>query len=431
MTHTNPFNEKTQEQLVLYAPTRLAGHLQAAESQANTIAIAALQTIAQHKPLSPFHPSILGFCHALSKRLLNKGIPELSALGYWLRTSNIKRWQASQQRTEGAILALGTVVHFAPANVDTMFVYSWVCSLLMGNNNIVRLSARLSTNAMSDSEITRQLLQAINDLYASPEFCEIAQRNVFITYPHNDGVSQQLSALADGRIIWGGDDSVTAIRCIPAKPKTRDIGFADRYSVALIAAESIIDIAAAMPVAEQLWRDIQPYSQMACSSPRTLFFLGNATQLYLVLQALEQVKLQRDVSGSPSLTKQNDHLIASQLALATGAANQVTQNQAITAVTVPELSMEIRDNLYQWHVGDGYLYVHMMTTLDNLAKNLDSRCQTLSYWGLPLQEVVQAFDSAPIMQIDRVVPLGQALDFSPIWDGYDLFHQLSRCVVTN
>jgi len=30
--------------------------------------------------------------------------------------------------------------------------------------------------------------------------------------------------------------------------------------------------------------------------------------------------------------------------------------------------------------------------------------------------------------IDRIVPVGQALDFSPLWDGYVLFSELTRRV---
>ena len=33
--------------------------------------------------------------------------------------------------------------------------------------------------------------------------------------------------------------------------------------------------------------------------------------------------------------------------------------------------------------------------------------------------------------IDRVVPIGNALDFNSIWDGYDLVEQFSRKVSIN
>jgi len=435
VTHINPSEPNQQERLVLYTPLSVFD-----EKHISThCSVSQLATLAQQPCLAPFDAEILRFFKQLSKSLLTTHIPELSALGYWLRASNLKRWQQTvSQRSDlsSQTLALGTVLHFAPANVDTMFVYSWACALLMGNSNIVRLSAQ-------DSPLKQQLLHAINALYELPEFADIAKRNAFITYEHNQQQSQQhsqqnsqqditaaLSALADGRVIWGGDDTVNQIRAIAAKPRSRDIAFADRYSVAVVSGEAFSDTTSALPVAERLWRDIQPYSQMACSSPRTLFFMGDDTQLGYLLQALEQVQGVPDQNSSDkSITRQNDHLIAAQLALATGAAQQVTQNRAITAVSVLQFNEAIANNLYQWHVGDGLLYVTRIGKLDELPRNINAHCQTISYAGMEVQEIIKAFDTAPITQIDRIVPLGQALDFSPVWDGYDLFNQLSRQVL--
>ena len=36
----------------------------------------------------------------------------------------------------------GLVFHVPPANVDTIFVYSWALSALAGNPNVVRISSR-------------------------------------------------------------------------------------------------------------------------------------------------------------------------------------------------------------------------------------------------------------------------------------------------
>ena len=88
---------------------------------------------------APFSGKISEFTSALSDTLLRSGdtkrYPELVALGFWLRKSNINKMQ--QQVAGSWRKPLGLVVHYTPANVDTMFVYSWVCSLLMGNRNIV------------------------------------------------------------------------------------------------------------------------------------------------------------------------------------------------------------------------------------------------------------------------------------------------------
>jgi hypothetical protein len=43
--------------------------------------------------------------------------------------------------------------------------------------------------------------------------------------------------------------------------------------------------------------------------------------------------------------------------------------------------------------------------------------------------LLKLIENPSIQGIDRVVPVGQALDFSPTWDGYDLLAQLSRSVI--
>ena len=59
------------------------------------------------------------------------------------------------------------------------------------------------------------------------------------------------------------------------------------------------------------------------------------------------------------------------------------------------------------------------------------RCQTLSVWGVAIEDLVKLVGEVPTAGIDRVVPIGQALDFQTIWDGYDLLTQLSRVVTVS
>ena len=158
-----------------------------------------IRQLAEHTRLMPFDQRVLDFLQALSESLLSSQTyrysPELLALGYWLRRANIQRIRA---KTENTVLKpVGTVVHFTPANVDTMFVYSWVCSLLVGNHNIVRLPS---------AELTQQqlLLGALNDVLCRSEFAPVAMRNLFVTYDKTSDISQELSLMADARVYLGG-----------------------------------------------------------------------------------------------------------------------------------------------------------------------------------------------------------------------------------
>ena len=104
-----------------------------------------LKNITTRSYLKPFDPVLLQFTEQLSKKILlireSKYYPEIMALGFWLRKANIRKMKNNflDQQKNKFILPRGIVLHFAPSNVDTIFVYSWIISLLMGNCNVIRL----------------------------------------------------------------------------------------------------------------------------------------------------------------------------------------------------------------------------------------------------------------------------------------------------
>lgn len=365
-----------------------------------------------------FDPGRLAFCRDLSGALLRHPMarqhPELVALGFWLRDSHLKQLeQRSDAGSPGVVRrALGLVMHFAPANVDTLFVYSWVCSLLMGNSNVVRLSSQ-------STDVTDILLALLNELFARPEYQSIKKQNAFVTFPHDDPAASFLSLRADARIIWGGDEAVQAIRRLPCKPRCRDIPFADRYSAAVIDGDHL-SAADLSTLAERLWRDIQSYSQMACSSPRILFWLGSTANREALWSAVGALA---DRETWPS-ARQNEHLVVAQWLQATGACDAPVR---LGSFNILPLSGAIPEALNH-HPGQGLCYLVEIDDLKELTV-LDSRCQTLGYWGIERERLLNLMNTAPIRGMERVVPVGTALDFSTWWDGMDLFAHLSSFTV--
>ena len=55
--------------------------------------------------------------------------------------------------------------------------------------------------------------------------------------------------------------------------------------------------------------------------------------------------------------------------------------------------------------------------------------QTLSYFGFTKTEMNSMIQEIGSDGIDRIVPIGQALNFDTFWDGYDLIRTLTRTVV--
>ena len=373
----------------------------------------AMQACIEATPYTVFSADVLAFINALSKYLLQdvsaKQHAELVALGFWLRISQMQALK--NQQPAGLNKALGLVLHFTPANVDSMFVYSWVCSLLMGNNNIVRV-------ASAESAAKNILLNTLNVLFAQTEFRELAKRNLFVSYPRESSLSAELSLHADARIIWGGDASVNAIRALPIKPRCRDISFADRYSAALINGDDLKDEQQVAQLASLLWRDTQPHQQQACSSPRVIFWLGDTKQQQALFLQINALAAKQD----PEIQKLNNHLVVTQILQSTGYAAQALIQQHICALPMSAIKPEF----LEWHLGGGLYLVKTLEQMNELAELLDVKLQTLSYWQVDKSDLLKLVEQPSIKGVDRIVPVGQALAFSPEWDGFDLFSQLTR-----
>ncbi|MCC2615114.1 hypothetical protein LJ739_02510 [Aestuariibacter halophilus] len=370
----------------------------------------------QNAPLQqPFDPLILSFLSALSAHLLRhyREHSELVALGFWLRDSQVAALQ--QRLPAGYFKPVGRVLHITPNNVDTMFAYSWVCALVMGNNSLVRIG-------QPDAEQVNLLLSAIDAIFAEQRFAPLAAGNAFVHYPRDSQFSAQVSAQVDARVLWGGDDTVNAIRALACQPRCRDISFADRYSAALIQGDALTDDTAISDLADSLWRDTQPYFQQACSSPRVLFWLGDTAAMSPLMTALE--KHANNVVGQ-SIEWANNQLVYEQLLRNQDPGARTVHRSGVCGICVEQF----HPTMLQWHLGQGCFVIQTLNTMNELPQRIDAKLQTLSYHGVEKAALVKLCEDPSITGIDRIVPVGRALDFSPLWDGYDVLTQLSRQIV--
>ena len=71
----------------------------------------------------------------------------------------------------------------------------------------------------------------------------------------------------------------------------------------------------------------------------------------------------------------------------------------------------------------------MISDVEQVERFVSNKVQTLGYFGYTASEMVELITRLSIDGIDRVVPIGQALNFDTLWDGYDLIRMLTRTVV--
>jgi hypothetical protein len=375
------------------------------------------------------------FLIAFSRRLLKPDLarrhPELGSLGFFLRRGELAR--AVERLGDGVAgqrrAPRGLVLHFPPANVDTIFVYSWALSALAGNHNIVRVSARAAGAAQA-------VLEALNDVLADAHPA-IAQTQRMITYDRDDATTGALIGACDLRVLWGGDQSVNELRRHPIRPLARDLAFPDRSSFAAI---RVAGWQASTPeqrraAVDGFANDLYWFDQAACSSPQTLFWIGPTAKTADAVTAdavtaaraefdelLAEVVARRGWRVDPAMAVEK-HVATYGLA-ASGAATKVRFNgNAVANVSLAGLG----DVQRRW-LGAGTICHVTVGSLAELAPAIQRRDQTLSQYGFTMSELDDFVTILAGRGIDRIVPFGQALTFAGTWDGLNLLHEFTRII---
>lgn len=378
---------------------------------------------------APFDEEIVGFVaelgRALTLDLAARRHQELVALGFWFRRARIDALRARLGSDERYVMRpRGTVFHIAPANVDSVFVYSWLLALLCGNRNLVRVSSKRGPQVEVFFEILDGLLR--QDRWEA-----IAARNVILSYPHDDAITRALSQRCDLRVIWGGDDTVARIRQIPVPPRATELTFANRQSAALLhagwvaaAAASRVDLLAEKFCADTFW-----FGQQACSSPRVVYWIGSGPEVEQARNRFwPSVIAAFGRKGLSWLPAEKTGRFATACAMATE--HDSARVHGDLTGPVLRLSAERYDEfLRSRHGGFGLIVEVARAGLDALADDLRDEDQTLAYAGFD-DGVLRAFaERLHSSAVDRIVPVGSALEFDAVWDGHDLLSHFTRRVL--
>lgn len=379
------------------------------------------------KPLGAFDVLGVEFLAALSNQLLaspeTRGFPEIVALAYWLRPANVRRfvWDVESTERNAARVPRGVALHIAPANVDTLFMYSFALSLLAGNLNVVRVSQRPTAPLA-------RLLDELRLLLQQPAWQELACRNCVLTYAHNKEINRYLSERANVRVLWGGDSTVGAFRALPARVDVHDLVFPDRFSYCAIQAEAYLAAEAdrRRALAEQFYNDAYWFDQKACSSPQVVYFVGPADRCRsaapLFWDELSAVVLAKGRMASPA--EEMNHLVFLYEQMAEGQLSFRGPNRPGGPKYV-----RLSDPTYRPEMCGGGMFIEaFVASLDELAELVRGNDQTLTCFGFSQDDIRQFVQATAGRGLSRVVPIGQALNFSPRWDGYDLLRELTRLV---
>jgi len=87
---------------------------------------------------------------------------------------------------------------------------------------------------------------------------------------------------------------------------------------------------------------------------------------------------------------------------------------------------KLDDSLRKIHCGAGLFLETERTALQEIQPIISAKDQTMTVFGFSQKELESLAWSLMNRGIDRIVPVGKALNFSIIWDGYDLLRSFSK-----
>lgn len=367
----------------------------------------------------PFDDLILNFLQSLSALLLRETprYPDVTTFAFWCRRAAMEKEKAAHSN-RNIRLGRGVIFHSTPSNVPVNFAFSLVAGLLAGNANIVRLPARPFPQVDS---ICRAISALLNDT-----FQELAPYICMVRYAGSPQLNDWFSAHCDVRIVWGGDDTVTRMRRSPLPPRATEIPFADRASFLVLQSDAYLKATNRQELAHHFYNDTFLSDQNACTSPFLVVWLGEHKSQARTLFWQEARKAAALYTLAPVQT------VGKLDALCMAAARRPVrlepeQDWLITRVLVESLDAELPALRYH----SGFFFEYEAERLEDILPLCTRRCQTITYWGLDKAELEDFVLRCRPAGVDRIVPLGQSMDFSLVWDGIDLIDALSRAVIVS
>ena len=374
-------------------------------------------------PRTPFSNLICDFLNELSKKILqdklSKKFPDLIAFAFWCRKSNILKYKKNFINKD-LYLGLGNVFHITPSNVPMNFAYSLAFGLLSGNSNIIKLP----TKEFSQIKI---FIKNLKKIINQKKYTELKKVILFIRYSGKDKFTTFLSLNCDARVIWGGDKTIKELKKFQTKERCRDIAFSDRFSLSILNTQIISSLNKIKfnKLIQNFFNDSYFMDQNACSSPHLIIWYGK-----------ENIKIQDKFWQSLYLFAKEKYKIENISIIDKETQffrNAVNLNQAssyrkfgahVYVVKLNQLPNEIEKFRGRW----GYFYEYCTLNLDLFSALINSKFQTLTYYGMLKKHLYDFVLKNRLRGIDRIVPVGQAHEMDLKWDGYDIIKSLSRII---
>ena len=377
------------------------------------------------KVFRPFNNLCIDFLEDFSKKLKNykdlKSYPDLIYLMYWCRKERIKKLEHSLTDNQYR-LGRGLIFHICPSNVPTNFVYSLFFGLLSGNSNIVKISSENSKEKLI-------IISILKNIFDKRKYKVLKNSNILTEYKaSNTKNTKFFSSVCDARVIWGGNKTINDIRKFWIPERSIDITFADRYSISVINLEILknLNLNKLKILAKKFYYDSYLMNQAACNSPHFVFWVGK-----------KNTKLQNTFWKELNEVVENNfifddiHIVDKY----TNLMKNIIEHDNFNKINM------YKNNLYVVDVNqkvntienirgkNGTFFQKNINNLSKIKHSISKKCQTLTYFGFEKKELEVFLLNNNLSGIDRAVPIGNALNINPIWDGFNVLNELSRIII--
>ena len=364
----------------------------------------------------PFSDKAVTFLNAVSAKLLKTGkaYSDVVTFAFWCRKAALLTEKAKYDTNE-LRLGRGIAFHSTPSNVPVNCAFSFAAGLLAGNPNIVRLPAKPYAQVDLICAAVKEALD---------EQPEMKPYVVFVKFPPVQEIADYFSGICASRIVWGGDMTIAEMRKSPLPPRAKEITFADRHSILVLNADAVLKAENIDRLAQDFYNDTFFSDQNACTSPRIIVWTGKDKQAAKDKFWMAAHKLVAD-----KYTLAPVQAVGKLAALYRAAADREVRLEPCADNFIYRVKVEkLDDKLPDLKYNSGFFFEYDAENLTEIAPVCTNKCQTMTYYGLSKDDIAGFIRSVAPQGVDRAVPMGKSMDFTLVWDGYDLIRDLSRIV---
>jgi len=368
----------------------------------------------------PFSKSRIKILENLSKAILKskdaKAYSDLVAFGFFCRSKNLHELLKKNKNEEFSI-GIGTILHITPSNIPMNFALSFLFGFLSGNTNIIKTPLSKFPQVKIFVDLWKKISKD------SPEI----EKNIFIDFDRNDENLDYFTNSADGILAWGGDKTISSINNRPRKPSSIVWCFPDRYSISVINLATYVQLSVNLKkkLARNFFNDSLVVDQNACSSPSILYWYNpdciDVTEAKISFWShfLEE---NSDRFSLNAVQKIDRSIILGHIAFMKDVkvCNNFSDNFVRVELNHNNVDLDdVKPRL-------GIFFESVISKFDDITSANNRKLQTISQFGFDKNHIRSFILKNNLRGCDRVVDIGQALDFSLDWDGKNAIQQLTR-----